>query len=262
MKTKSRSTSETSKVSRGNRRQHSARTKSTLIEPEKELKCYQLKLKDPDDMRKFVQTKYSRPFCNWTTDDLCEWLRSNGLDREDILAIQFRATQLNGSQLADADQAWEKMNTYNYKDEKHKQEVLWKLAECICESKERSIKKSQSSEQLGVSLSPGRPHKAPPHRSFSIDSNLASSGYASASSVSLSALHLSEHDHYNCDVSRTSSSSGSFKKLSKKGSLKNLVMKSKSSFKERDAKQKSQLNSLLIYMDRDTPGKFTLSHGF
>ena len=260
LKVKSKSTSEISSrlIVRGSKRQLSDRAKSRKIQSEespREIIQSNQKVKTKSSMRKFVQTKCTRPFPNWTTDDLCEWLRSNDLDHENMLAIQFRSTQLSGSQLIVPDLAWEKMNSYKYKSEKHKQEVLIKLAECISEANEANMKKSASCDHLRQCSN--RHLRASPALSYSNESLLSSSDYVSGSSASSTALASLEMECFNGEMSLTPTSCVPQQqhKLSKSSpNLKSLVNKLKPNFKT-DDKASSNLRSITLYLDVDSPGK-------
>ena len=205
-------------------------------------------------MRKFVQTKYTRSFPNWTTDDLCEWLRYNKLDRDNMLAVQFRSTQLSGNQLAVPDVAWEKMNEYRYSDEKHKQEVLMKLAECISEVSKASLKKSVSCDLLKQSSN--RHMRVSPALSYSNDSLVSTSDYVSASSASSTALTSLEMECFHSpDDALMSTPCVCQRKMSKSSpNLKTLVSKLKPSFKNED-KSNAQLCPITLYLDIESPGK-------
>jgi len=245
---KSKSTSELSHNQRA-RRQLSDRARSSKIqskESPREAVRSNRKVKGTPSMRKFVQTKCSRLFPHWTTDDMCEWLRSNNLDRNDILAIQFRSTQLSGSQLVVPDLAWEKMNSYKYKNEKHKQEVLIKLAECISEANEAKMKKSASCDHLRQCSN--HHLRLSPAFSYSNESLLSSSDYVSGSSTSSAPLTSLEMECFNGEMSLTPTSCFSQQqKLSKSNpNLKTLVSKLKPNFKS-DDKTNSHLQPIKLF---------------
>lgn len=238
---------------RGNRRRLSIRAKSSSIQPDTEDADFRSDYAGTK-MRKFVQTKNSRPFCNWSTDDLCEWLRVNALDRDDMLAIQFRSSQLNGSQLVIPEAAWEQMGRYTFKDEEHKNEVLSKLAECIRDSREER----KSSRTTSPKHQNQRFLQVPSPLSFSRDSVISSSDYASSKS-SANPSASSDQDFFNIETTSKASSSSSprnSKVMKVISNIKGSMAKLRPSASEEDILADNQLQPIVIYTEVDTPGTY------
>ena len=235
---------------RGNRRRLSLRAKSSSIQPEEVIFSRDIAV---SNMRKFVQTKNSRPFCNWSTDDLCEWLRVNALDRDDMLAIQFRSRQLNGGQLTVPETAWEIMGRYTFKDEQHKKEVLLKLAECIRDSREEKKPVRGSPKHHGQ-----RFLSVPSPLSYSHESAVSSSDYISNSSRSSPVMSVSsDQDLANIDSASKSSSTSSqrnSKVMKMITNLKESVTRLRPSVSDEDILSSNYLQPITIYTELEAPG--------
>ncbi|XP_018669401.2 uncharacterized protein LOC100187130 [Ciona intestinalis] len=195
-------------------------------------------------MKKFIQTKSEkRDIADWTTEDACDWLKSNRLDDDMSLTKQFQNAKITGNDLAEAEMAWENMNLLKFKNSHHKQDVLLKLAEVLRESRSRVETKSKTMKQR---LTPSITHST---------EALTSSDYVSGSSSSSTATtpsSSSDQDRFG-DVSVTSSATSTPSRMMKKlNNIKQAMGKLKSHTSEVTSPamtSSGSLHSIIVFSD-------------
>lgn len=199
-----------------------------------------------------MHVKNLKPICDWTTEDACDWLKSNMLDDDDKLCAQFRVARVCGRHLADPETAWNSMNKLNFQSNRQKQDVLLKLAECLREAK--TVPKPTKTDSHPKSKQRIRPPSSIGHA----DSMVTSSDYVSGSSTSSSTATMpasstssSDQDQSHGESSVTSSNATSSNKVKKTlTQIRHAISKPKSPAPV----ETSLLHSIVVHSDLKAQG--------